>query len=221
VIALIFVILYLTYKDLADAALMMLAVPVALAGGAFFMYLFPKIVGGWDTPPMDFSVAVWVGFHRLFRHGHRNRNHSCGLSAEAIDKRSGLENIQGHLFGGGSWQHASAETHAATAKKGRRLPSPKPRMSRRCDGVSSRTSPQTAMFSRANAATFLVARSGVNRLVAASHRPGSIDPRQVDGGGASSPRRSRTRPPTRVGQERFDGIARGYTASRPGRASSE
>src|SRR5439155_857545 len=41
VIALIFVILYLTYKDLADAALMMLAVPEALAGGAFFMYLFP------------------------------------------------------------------------------------------------------------------------------------------------------------------------------------
>src|SRR5262249_37996981 len=42
VIALIFVILYLTYKDLADAALMMLAVPEALAGGAFFLYLWPK-----------------------------------------------------------------------------------------------------------------------------------------------------------------------------------
>src|SRR5204863_2249457 len=57
VILLIFVILYLTYKDLADAALMMLAVPEALAGGAFFMYLFPKITGGWDSPPMEFSVA--------------------------------------------------------------------------------------------------------------------------------------------------------------------
>src|SRR5947207_1481890 len=43
VVILIFIILYLTYHDLADASLMMLAVPEALAGGAFFMYLFPKI----------------------------------------------------------------------------------------------------------------------------------------------------------------------------------
>ncbi|HQU46825.1 MAG TPA: efflux RND transporter permease subunit, partial [Pirellulales bacterium] len=54
VIVLIFVILYLTYNDLMDAILMMLAVPEALAGGAFFMYLFPKIVHGWEAPPMDF-----------------------------------------------------------------------------------------------------------------------------------------------------------------------
>ena len=59
-IVLIFIILYLTYNDRADAALMMLAVPEALAGGAFFMYLFPKIMNGWSAPPMDFSVAVWV-----------------------------------------------------------------------------------------------------------------------------------------------------------------
>ncbi|MGH7140215.1 MAG: efflux RND transporter permease subunit, partial [Pirellulales bacterium] len=39
VLLLIFVILYLTYNDLMDAVLMMLAVPEALAGGAFFMYL--------------------------------------------------------------------------------------------------------------------------------------------------------------------------------------
>src|SRR5207237_10625379 len=56
VILLIFVILYMTYHDLADASLMMLAVPEALAGGAFFMYLFPKIIQGWSAPPMDFSV---------------------------------------------------------------------------------------------------------------------------------------------------------------------
>ena len=66
VIVLIFIILYLTYNDLADAGLMMLAVPEALAGGAFFMYLFPKIMQGWDVPPMDFSVAVWVGFIACF-----------------------------------------------------------------------------------------------------------------------------------------------------------
>src|ERR671935_47620 len=66
VIVLIFIILYLTYKDLADAALMMLAVPEALAGGAFFMYLFPKISGGWSAPPLEFSVAVWVGYIACF-----------------------------------------------------------------------------------------------------------------------------------------------------------
>src|SRR5581483_1844820 len=40
VIVLIFVILYLTYKDFADAVLMMLAVPEAPAGGIFFLFLF-------------------------------------------------------------------------------------------------------------------------------------------------------------------------------------
>jgi Cu(I)/Ag(I) efflux system membrane protein CusA/SilA len=66
VILLIFVILYLTYNDLADAGLMMLAVPEALAGGIFFQFLFPKIMYGWDAPPMDFSVAVWVGYIACF-----------------------------------------------------------------------------------------------------------------------------------------------------------
>ena len=30
------------------------------------MYLFPKIMQGWSAPPMDFSVAVWVGFIACF-----------------------------------------------------------------------------------------------------------------------------------------------------------
>jgi Cu(I)/Ag(I) efflux system membrane protein CusA/SilA len=30
----------------------------AFGGGAFFMHLFPKIVQGWEAPPMDLSVAV-------------------------------------------------------------------------------------------------------------------------------------------------------------------
>jgi Cu(I)/Ag(I) efflux system membrane protein CusA/SilA len=94
VILLIFVILYLTYRDFWDACLMMLAVPEAWAGGVFFMYLFPKFMHGWSAPPMDFSVAVWVGFIAC-----------CGMAAEtgiimlvylreAIDKRGGLENIR-------------------------------------------------------------------------------------------------------------------------------
>src|SRR5207245_3847120 len=66
VIVLIFVILYLTYKDLADAALMMLAVPEALAGGAFFQFLFPKLMHGWSAEPVEFSVAVWVGYSACF-----------------------------------------------------------------------------------------------------------------------------------------------------------
>jgi Cu(I)/Ag(I) efflux system membrane protein CusA/SilA len=93
VIVLIFVILYLTYKDLADAALMMLAVPEALAGGAFFMYLFPKIMSGWHTPPMDFSVAVWVGFIACFGMATETGIIMLVYLREAIDKRGGLENI--------------------------------------------------------------------------------------------------------------------------------
>jgi len=94
VIVLIFVILYLTYHDLADASLMMLAVPEALAGGAFFMYLFPKIVQGWDAPPMDFSVAVWVGFIACFGMATETGIIMLVYLREAIDKRGGLENIQ-------------------------------------------------------------------------------------------------------------------------------
>jgi Cu(I)/Ag(I) efflux system membrane protein CusA/SilA len=94
VIVLIFVILYLTYNDLADAILMMLAVPEALAGGAFFMYLFPKIMQGWDAPPMDFSVAVWVGFIACFGMATETGIIMLVYLREAIEKRGGLENIK-------------------------------------------------------------------------------------------------------------------------------
>jgi Cu(I)/Ag(I) efflux system membrane protein CusA/SilA len=94
VIVLIFIILYLTYMDLADAALMMLAVPEALAGGAFFMYLFPKIMNGWNSPPMDFSVAVWVGFIACFGMATETGIIMLVYLREAIAKRGGLENIK-------------------------------------------------------------------------------------------------------------------------------
>ena len=94
VIVLIFVILYLTYNDLMDAVLMMLAVPEALAGGAFFMYLFPKIMQGWEAPPMDFSVAVWVGFIACFGMATETGIIMLVYLREAIEKRGGLENIQ-------------------------------------------------------------------------------------------------------------------------------
>jgi Cu(I)/Ag(I) efflux system membrane protein CusA/SilA len=94
VIALIFIILYLTYQDLADAALMMLAVPEALAGGAFFQFLFPKIMHGWDTPPLDFSVAVWVGYIACFGMATETGIIMLVYLREAIEKRGGLENIR-------------------------------------------------------------------------------------------------------------------------------
>jgi Cu/Ag efflux pump CusA len=94
VVILIFVILYMTYNDLMDALLMMLAVPEALAGGAFFMYLFPKIMQGWDAPPVDFSVAVWVGFIACFGMATETGIIMLVYLREAIEKRGGLENIQ-------------------------------------------------------------------------------------------------------------------------------
>jgi Cu(I)/Ag(I) efflux system membrane protein CusA/SilA len=94
VIVLIFVILYLTYNDLADAGLMMLAVPEALAGGAFFMFLFPKITQGWSAPPMDFSVAVWVGFIACFGMATETGIIMLVYLREAIEKRGGLENMK-------------------------------------------------------------------------------------------------------------------------------
>jgi len=94
VVVLIFVILYLTYHDLADASLMMLAVPEALAGGAFFMYLFPKFTQGWAAPPMDFSVAVWVGFIACFGMATETGIIMLVYLREAIEKRGGLENMR-------------------------------------------------------------------------------------------------------------------------------
>jgi Cu(I)/Ag(I) efflux system membrane protein CusA/SilA len=56
VIVSIFVILYLTYHDWADACLMLLAVPGTIAGGVLFQWLFG----------FKFSVAVAVGYIACF-----------------------------------------------------------------------------------------------------------------------------------------------------------
>jgi Cu(I)/Ag(I) efflux system membrane protein CusA/SilA len=56
VLAVIFVLLYLTYRSFLDALQVLLAVPFGLAGGIYLLYL----VG------YNFSVAVWVGFIALF-----------------------------------------------------------------------------------------------------------------------------------------------------------
>ena len=56
VFAVIFVLLYFTYRSLSEAAHVILAVPFALTGGVYLLWLLGY----------NFSVAVWVGFIALF-----------------------------------------------------------------------------------------------------------------------------------------------------------
>jgi Cu(I)/Ag(I) efflux system membrane protein CusA/SilA len=84
VLALIFIILYLTYNDLADAVLMMMAVPEALVGGVFFLWLRHT----------NFSVAVWVGFIACFGMATETGIIMLVYLREAIEKRGGLANIK-------------------------------------------------------------------------------------------------------------------------------
>ena len=94
VFLLIFVILYLTYRDVNDALLMMMAVPEALAGGIFFQFLFPKIMHGWSAPPIDFSLAIWVGYIAAFGMATETGIIMLVYLREAIDKRGGLAHIR-------------------------------------------------------------------------------------------------------------------------------
>ncbi|HVY61256.1 MAG TPA: efflux RND transporter permease subunit, partial [Planctomycetota bacterium] len=83
VVALIFLILYLTYRDAADAALMMLAVPGALVGGLAFQVLFG----------FNFSVAVWVGYIVCFGLAAETGIVMLVYLREAVDRRGGLRAI--------------------------------------------------------------------------------------------------------------------------------
>jgi copper/silver efflux system protein len=56
VLLVIFILLYITYGSLLDAAQVLLAVPFGLAGGIYLLYALGY----------NFSVAVWVGFIALF-----------------------------------------------------------------------------------------------------------------------------------------------------------
>jgi Cu(I)/Ag(I) efflux system membrane protein CusA/SilA len=56
VLLVIFVLLYFTYHSVLEAAHVLLAVPVALTGGVYLLWLLGY----------NFSVAVWVGFIALF-----------------------------------------------------------------------------------------------------------------------------------------------------------
>ncbi len=83
VVMIIFVLLYVTYHDLVDASLMMLAVPGAVAGGVLFQYLFG----------FNFSVAVWVGFIACFGLATETGVVMLVYLREAVANRGGLDNI--------------------------------------------------------------------------------------------------------------------------------
>ena len=70
VILLIFIILYLTYNDFMDAVLMMMAVPEALVR----RHLLPLVV----RLQLQRRSVGW--FHRLLRHGDRDRDHHACIS---------------------------------------------------------------------------------------------------------------------------------------------
>jgi Cu(I)/Ag(I) efflux system membrane protein CusA/SilA len=84
VLLLIFVILYITYNDLVDAGLMMMAIPEAIVGGIFFLWLFDY----------RFSVAVQVGFIACFGMATETGIIMLVYLREAIKNHGGLENIR-------------------------------------------------------------------------------------------------------------------------------
>ena len=83
VVLLIFVILWLTYRDLGDALLMMLAVPGALVGGVALQWLLG----------LNFSVAVWVGMIACFGLATETGIIMLVYLREAIERRGGLAAI--------------------------------------------------------------------------------------------------------------------------------
>ncbi|MGA2619481.1 MAG: efflux RND transporter permease subunit [Thermoguttaceae bacterium] len=91
VLLLIFVILYLTFNDLVDALLMMMAVPEALVGGAMLLWLTRYHFLG--LPELHFSVAVQVGFIACLGMATETAIIMLVYLREALHKRGGLEKI--------------------------------------------------------------------------------------------------------------------------------
>jgi Cu(I)/Ag(I) efflux system membrane protein CusA/SilA len=84
VVAIIILILYLTYRNWIDALLILPSVLGALAGGAIFQWLFG----------FHFSVAVWVGYIACFGMATETGIVMLVYLREAIDERGGLANIR-------------------------------------------------------------------------------------------------------------------------------
>ncbi len=84
VIVIIFLILFMTYKDLPDTLMMFLSVPGAIAGAAIFQAIWGH----------NFSVAVWVGFIAIFGMAAETGVVMLVYLREALEKRGGLEVIR-------------------------------------------------------------------------------------------------------------------------------
>jgi Cu(I)/Ag(I) efflux system membrane protein CusA/SilA len=84
VILVIFIILFLTYNDLMDALLMMKAVPEAMVGGIFLLWLCDY----------HFSVAVQVGFIACFGMATETGIIMLVYLRDAVERRGGLEKIR-------------------------------------------------------------------------------------------------------------------------------
>ncbi len=89
VILVIFVILYLTYKDLVDALLMLMCVPEALVGGRL-----PALA---LRLPLQRGRAG--GLHRLLRHGHGDGHHHARVSprGDREARRPGKDRLAGRI----------------------------------------------------------------------------------------------------------------------------
>ena len=82
-ILVIFILLYITYRDWSDTGIMALAVPGAVAGGALFQALFG----------FNFSVAVWVGYIACFGMATETAIVMLVYLRESIERRGGLARI--------------------------------------------------------------------------------------------------------------------------------
>jgi copper/silver efflux system protein len=83
VVLLIFIILFMTFGDVRDALLIVLAVPGALVGGVIFQSLFG----------FNFSVAVWVGYIACFGMATQTGIVMLVYLHDAINARGGLAGI--------------------------------------------------------------------------------------------------------------------------------
>jgi copper/silver efflux system protein len=83
VVMLIFILLYVTFQDVRDSLLIILAVPGALVGGVIFQSLFG----------FNFSVAVWVGYIACFGMATQTGIVMLVYLHDAINSRGGLAKI--------------------------------------------------------------------------------------------------------------------------------
>lgn len=85
VILLIFLLLYLTYKDLSLVSIVILAIPLSLVGGVIALFI----------ADYNFSVAVWVGFIALFGNAVETGMVIIVYLENAFRRKFGLPLIEG------------------------------------------------------------------------------------------------------------------------------